>query len=72
MTRAEHLEWCKKRALAYCDRGNTISALASMFADLAKHPETAGHPGVDIGLRLMMIGALKNPAEVRHFIEGFN
>ena len=39
-TRAEHLEWAKKRALEYCDRGQLQRALDSLISDLSKHPET--------------------------------
>lgn len=42
MTRQEHLQWCKDRALEYVKVGDNDSALASMLSDLAKHPETAG------------------------------
>lgn len=72
MNRAEHLAWCKQRALEYCDRGDTMNALTSMFSDLDKHPETEGHAGVKIGLGLMMIGSLSDQAAARRFIEGFN
>lgn len=72
LTRDEHLAWCKKRALEYCDKGDVMQAFTSMGSDLDKHPETKKHPGVDIGLGLLMIGDLRSPAEMRHFIEGFN
>ena len=42
MTREEHLEWAKARALAYMDRGDPADALASILSDLSKHDETAG------------------------------
>jgi hypothetical protein len=71
-TRQEHLDWCKKRALEYCDRGDAMNALTSMFSDLGKHPETDGHKGIDIGMGMLMIGALSTPHEARRFIEGFN
>jgi len=38
MNRSEHLEWCKKRALEYCDCGDATYALASMISDLRGHP----------------------------------
>jgi hypothetical protein len=41
MTRAEHLAWCKERALEYLDMGDRVNAMASMISDLGKHPETA-------------------------------
>ncbi len=66
------MDLCKKRALEYCERGDTMNALTSMFSDLEKHPETADHPGTKIGLQLMMIGSLSSQAGVRRFIEGFN
>lgn len=72
MTRAEHLEWCKERAREYCARGDSSNALASMFSDLDKHPGTAGHPGCKIGIMLMMADGLRDPSEVRKFIDGFN
>ena len=71
-TRADHLEWSKQRAREYCDRGDATNALASMFRDLEKHPETAGHKGTDIGVMLMMTGGLREPSDARRFIDGFN
>lgn len=71
-TRAEHLEWCKQRAREYCDRGDAANGLTSMFSDLEKHPETAGHKGSQIGVMLMMTGGLRDPYEARRFIDGFN
>lgn len=56
MTRAEHLYWCKKRALEYVEMGDTQQAFTSMASDLNKHPDTLGHGGM----------------EFRKFIEGFN
>lgn len=41
VTRAEHLAWCKQRALEYLDRGEFVNALTSLRSDLTKHPETA-------------------------------
>lgn len=71
-TRADHLEWCKHRARDYCDRGDAMNALTSMFSDLEKHPETKGHAGSEIGIMLMLTGGLSTPHEAREFIEGFN
>lgn len=72
MTREEHLEWCKQRAREYLDAGDIKNALTSMMSDLEKHPETRGHIGTDIGIQLMMIGALDDPRRAREFIEGYN
>ncbi len=71
MTRDEHLGWCKRRALAYLP-GDPAQAMTSMFSDLDKHPETKGHIGIELGMRLMMAGQMKSPEEVRRFVEGFN
>jgi hypothetical protein len=71
-TRAEHLEWCKQRAREYCEQGDAQNALASMFSDLEKHPETAGHAGTQMGVMMMMGGMLNTPHEARKFIDGFN
>lgn len=72
MNRSEHLEWCKKRALEYCDCGDTTNALASMFSDLDGHPETAGHVGCSLGLMMVRGGQLNTPDAAREFILGFN
>ena len=39
MTREEHLDWCKKRALAYLPM-DPMEAMTSMMSDLTKHAET--------------------------------
>lgn len=72
MTRQEHMDWCKKRALEYVDNGDVRSAYASMASDLGKHPETQGHAAIQLGLMLMMNGHLDSPDEMRKFIQGFN
>ncbi len=71
-SRAEHLEFCKKRALEYVDAGDINQAFSSMASDLGKHDETRGHPGVGLGMGLIMSGNLKTPHEMRKWIEGFN
>ena len=71
-TRQQHLDFCKKRALAYVDAGDTKQAFDSMASDMQKHPETAGHAAVQLGFMLMMGGHLDSPDEMRRFIEGFN
>lgn len=35
-TRAEHLAWCKARALAELERGDVAGAIVSMISDLGK------------------------------------
>jgi hypothetical protein len=70
--RAQRLEWCKKRALAYVDQGYLQQALTSMISDLRKHPKTADHPGIALALGRMAFGDLRTSGQVREFIEGFN
>lgn len=72
MDRAEHLAWCKKRALEYVDQGDLTGAYASMTNDLSKHPDTEGHAAIQLGVMLLTDGHLSSPAEMRKFIEGFN
>jgi hypothetical protein len=71
-TRSEHLAWCKQRALALVDAGDLKQALTSMYSDLDKHPETAGHAGILLGGLLMLGGHLRTTHHVRDFINGFN
>ena len=70
--RAEHMAWCKERALEYVKRGDLTNAYASMASDLNSHPETKGHPAIQLGVQLMMIGDLSTRDSMRKFIEGFN
>ena len=72
MTRAEHLAWCKQRALEYVDKGDLHNAFASMASDLNKHEETRDHGGTQLGMIMLMAGQLERPDDMRRFIEGFN
>ena len=40
LTRDEHLDWCRKRALEHLDVGDLTHAVASMASDLKTHPDT--------------------------------
>jgi hypothetical protein len=74
MTRQEHLQWCKNRALEYLNAGDNNQALASMLSDLGKHPETQG-AAVSCGpiaVGLLMSGQLSTREQMKKFIEGFN
>jgi hypothetical protein len=67
-TRAEHLAWCKERALEYVEDGDLINAVSSMISDMQDLGTDAVNPF------LMMIGALDAQAgdapAVRRWIEG--
>ena len=70
--RTQHLEWCKKRALAYVDQGYLQQALSSMIDDLRKHPKTADHPDIALAVGRMALGDLTTSGQVRELIEGLN
>lgn len=70
--RAEHLQWCKDRALQYVDADDLPQAFASMASDLGKYPETANGPFVISGTVLMISGKLSTAHQMRKFINGFN
>lgn len=69
-TRTEHVEWAKSRAMEYVEAGDPSNALASLFSDLRKHPETTGHAAIELGGMLMLTGQLSTLPEVREWIEG--
>ena len=71
MTRLEHLEWCKGRALEYLDAGDVNQAITSMLSDISKHKETEDRAGV-LGMLGMVALQSGSPTEARRFIEGFN
>lgn len=71
-TRREHVEWCKKRALEYCDKGGLQMAFSSMSSDLQKHTETEGHTGTKIGMQLLMSKQLSTVEQMRKYINDFN
>jgi hypothetical protein len=75
--RAEHLAWCKQRAIAYLDRGDLVNALASFVSDMNKEPATAEYlnsPAIGLLFALDGVGGVQNndPAQLRRFIEGCN
>ena len=73
MTRAEHLQWCKNRAMEYVKIGDFNNAVTSMLLDLSKHEETmASSTGVcaQLGMFELMNGPTRE--KITRFIEGFN
>lgn len=73
-TRAEHLAWCKRRALEYVEAGDLHQAFSSMASDLGKHSETEGARKLcgELGMPMLLGGMLNTKDEMRRFIEGFN
>lgn len=74
MTRQEHMQWCKDRALEYVNEGDIDQALASMLSDLGKHPETQSSVAScgPLAMMLKMGGQLSTREDMKKFIEGFN
>jgi hypothetical protein len=70
-TRAEHVEWAKRRALEYVDLGLLDDAWASLVSDLQNHPQTRDHSGIGLGMRLLIAEKLSTAGEMRKFIEDF-
>lgn len=71
-TRAEHLAWCKERALQYVNSGDVRQGLTSMLSDMGKHDETKDHAALQLMAMLMFSGQLSTTDEARKFINGFN
>ena len=73
--RAEHLQWCKDRAMAYVNEGNLMEAVTSMMSDLGKHPETAERSGgalAMLGLLALQQAQQGDRDGVIRYIKGFN
>jgi len=71
-TRAEHLEWCKKRALEYIQGGDIEQGIISMMSDIRKHPETDSQALASLCMMMLVSGKLKTQHEAEKFINGFN
>lgn len=73
-TRAEHLAWCKQRALKYIEAGDLQGAFASFSSDLGKEESTRDSQRIqaELGMPQLMGGMLDTPEKMRNWIEGFN
>lgn len=73
-TRAEHLQFCKDRAMEYVKKGDLLNAVTSMMSDLEKHPETSTKEAalVILGLLAMQEAQQGDRAGVIRYIQGFN
>ena len=73
-SRAEHLNWCKQRAFAYCDQGDWQQAFASFGSDVGKHPETESIRELiqSLGMPLVLMGEINDPESMRRHIDGYN
>lgn len=72
MTRAEHIAWCKRRAIEEMEFSHDPKqGVISMMSDIRKHPETNS----ETLKALCLATLLSRPCTeqiVREFIEGFN
>ena len=72
ISRAQHLEWAKARALEYVELGQLRYALNSTVSDLRKHPETENHLAIQLGYNLWVAGHLQTSEQMRAFINKTN
>ena len=72
MTRNEHLQWCKDRAMEYVNDGDLSQAFASFNSDITKHLETINHSALKIGFMLFFNDHLGTAAKMEKWIQGFN
>lgn len=75
MTRQEHMDWCKKRAMEYVEQGDLLNGVTSMMSDLGKHPETAERAGgalAMLGLLALQQAQAGDRDGVVRYITGFN
>nr|WP_322714200.1 hypothetical protein [Nostoc sp. ChiSLP03a]MDZ8215425.1 hypothetical protein [Nostoc sp. ChiSLP03a] len=72
MNRAEHLSWCKQRALQYLDLNDPEQAWTSFLSDMTKHDELKNHPALTLGIRLLISGHIAEVSAMRKFIQDFN
>lgn len=75
MTREEHMQWCKDRAMKYVESGDLLEAVTSMMSDMEKHPETKLAPDSilsQLGMLTAMDATRGDRAAVVRYITGFN
>lgn len=72
MDRAQHLQWCKDRAIEYVNADDLPQAWASMVSDMRRHEKTANHIGLKLGIMMMLAGELCTTDKMLKFIESFN
>ena len=70
-SRDEHLEFCKKRAHAYAERGELLDAVTSMLSDMEKHDETKLGLRSPLATAALMWAAAGDHANVVRWIDGF-
>ena len=71
MTRSEHMQWCKNRALEYIKDGDINGGITSMMSDIRKHNETESDALSSLCMMMLMSGQLETTAQAEKFINGF-
>ena len=72
-SRAEHLQWCKDRAIEILDNGGNVQdAYTSFISDMGKHLETMNHPAIEMGFMMLVSGFNQTSNEMKKFINDFN
>lgn len=79
MTREEHIEWCKNRAIAEYDYYAGLkdpaalrNGMVSMMSDIMKHDETRSATLQSLIMQELMINPRMSRQEFVNFINGFN
>ena len=81
ITRAEHIQWCKDRAIQEYDYGvqtvdhdkGVYGVIASLASDLGKHSETQSSVMIAVmGIQLHGIGNFHDRAAIMKWINDFN
>jgi hypothetical protein len=72
MTRLEHIDWCKQRAIQEMDYyKDPNKAYISMASDLRKHPETNSEALISLCIMQTMMSGKNTRQEVINFLNGF-
>lgn len=71
-TRAEHLAWCKERAIDALDGGDMHAAVMSMISDLGKWEKPLYDQSTLAMISTEGLMFCNTPQQVKHWIEGFN
>ena len=72
ISRADHLQWCKDRALKYVQQEDWNRAIESMMSDLGKHPETKLTPAEQQVLLTPILFMQTEEQKLIEWINGFN
>ena len=72
VSRAVHLDYCKRNALKRCEVGEYTEAVKWLVEDMDLHNETRAHPARLTAIPLLVGGALATREQVLAFIESIH